>query len=312
MTRLFLASGLVLWLGTTLIFSRLRWFSRVSLAERLLPYRPRRGGHRSASARHGHDSTTQKLSSAESFKEVIAPLAGAVGNGLSRLLGIGDELARKLDRVHSPIGPTEFRVRQLGWVATGLAGGIGLTVASGLGPMTDLLFTLGMPLLAFLVTEESLSRRSKAWQERIFLELPVMAEQMAMLISAGYSVGAGLSRVASRGQGACAEDLSRVCARIHQGMPEDQALAEWAAVAQVPALDRVVAVLNLGPGAADLARLVSEEARSIRRDAHRRLLETMERRLQQVWVPVTVAALVPGVIFLSIPFVSALRMFAGG
>lgn len=312
MTRLLLASGLVLWLGTTLIFSRLRWFSRVSLTERLAPYRPGRSGNHSASTRYGHGSTAQKLSGAESFKEVIAPLAGTIGNGLSRLLGIGDELARKLDRIHSPMSPTEFRVRQLGWVAAGLVGGIGLSVASGLGPMMDFLFTLGIPLFAFLITEESISRRSRAHQERIFLELPVMAEQMAMLISAGYSVGAGLVRVASRGRGACAEDLRRVCARIHQGMPEDRALAEWAAVARVPALDRVVAVLNLGPGAGDLARLVSEEARSIRRDAHRRLLETMERRLQQVWVPVTVAALVPGVIFLSIPFVSALRMFAGG
>ena len=37
----------------------------------------------------------------------------------------------------------------------------------------------------------------------------------------------------------------------------------------------------------------------------------MERRGQQVWIPVTVAALVPGAIFLAIPFIEALRLFAG-
>jgi hypothetical protein len=37
----------------------------------------------------------------------------------------------------------------------------------------------------------------------------------------------------------------------------------------------------------------------------------MERRSQQVWIPVTVATLVPGVIFLSIPFIEALRQFGG-
>jgi tight adherence protein C len=61
--------------------------------------------------------------------------------------------------------------------------------------------------------------------------------------------------------------------------------------------------------AGDLGRLVSEEARSIRRDVHRELLETVERRGQQVWIPVTVATLVPGVIFLAIPFIEAMRLF---
>jgi tight adherence protein C len=63
-------------------------------------------------------------------------------------------------------------------------------------------------------------------------------------------------------------------------------------------------------GASDLGRLISEEARSIRKDTQRRLIETAERRAQQVWIPVTVAALVPGVIFLAVPFMEALRLFS--
>ena len=82
-------------------------------------------------------------------------------------------------------------------------------------------------------------------------------------------------------------------------------------MARVPALDWLVAVLALNREAGDLGRLVSEEARAIRRDAQRQLTETMERREQQVWVPVTVATLVPGVVFLSIPFIEALRLFSG-
>ena len=89
------------------------------------------------------------------------------------------------------------------------------------------------------------------------------------------------------------------------------ALHEWAAVAHVEALDRLIPVLALNSEAADLGRLVSEEARSIRREVQRRAVETMERRGQQVWIPVTVAALVPGAIFLAIPFIEALRLFAG-
>ena len=55
---------------------------------------------------------------------------------------------------------------------------------------------------------------------------------------------------------------------------------------------------------------MSDEARSIRRDLQRTLIETVERRAQQVWIPVTVAALVPGVLFMAVPFIEALRVFS--
>ena len=41
------------------------------------------------------------------------------------------------------------------------------------------------------------------------------------------------------------------------------------------------------------------------------LVESIERRTQMVWIPVTVAALVPGVIFMAVPFVEALSLFSG-
>jgi hypothetical protein len=43
---------------------------------------------------------------------------------------------------------------------------------------------------------------------------------------------------------------------------------------------------------------------------HRHTIEAIERRAQQVWVPVTVATLVPGVMLLAVPFLSALHLFA--
>ena len=174
-----------------------------------------------------------------------------------------------------------------------------------------LFLLLGAPLLAFLALEQQVASASTAWQRRLFLELPVVSEQLAMLLSAGFSLGAALNRLAARGRGACARDLARVCGRIRQGLSEVGALHEWAAVARVEALDRLIPVLALNSEAADLGRLVSEEARSIRREVQRRAVETMERRGQQVWIPVTVAALVPGAIFLAIPFIEALRLFAG-
>jgi hypothetical protein len=79
----------------------------------------------------------------------------------------------------------------------------------------------------------------------------------------------------------------------------------------VDGVERLVAVLALNREAGDLGRLISEEARSIRREVQRELIETIERRGQTVWIPVTVATLVPGVLFLAVPFIEALRVFSG-
>ena len=300
--RAFVLSGLALWAGATLLLAELRWFTRPSLARRLRPYAP--AGMGGPSARAG-------LLSVESFRDVVGPLARTVGERLARLFGISEELALRLERIHSPLDVTAFRVRQLGWATAGLA--VGGAAAMGLqapAPMA-LLLLLGSPLLAFLMLEQQVATASGRWQRRLYLELPVVSEQLAMLLSAGYSLGAALNRLAARGQGACAADLARVVGRVRQGLSEIDALREWATVARVDALDRLVPVLALNREASDLGRLISDEARAIRRDVQRELVETMERRGQQVWVPVTVATLVPGAIFLSIPFVEALRLFSG-
>jgi tight adherence protein C len=298
--RLAFLAGLALWAGATLALSEVRWFARRPLAERLRPYAP------SSSAPPRRPS----LLSTESFRDVIGPISRSIGERLSRLFGISEELTVRLQRVHSSYDVTSFRVRQLGTATAALAIATILGLALHVAVPVALFLMLGAPLLAFLVVEQQASARSAAWQRRVFLELPVVAEQLAMLLSAGYSLGAALNRLAKRGHGACAQDLRGVMSRVRQGLSEIEALREWAALARVSALDRLVPVLALNSEAADLGRLISEEARSIRKDVQRELVETMERRGQQVWIPVTVATLVPGVIFLSIPFIEALRLFS--
>jgi tight adherence protein C len=300
MTRPAIVSGLLLWAGATLVLSQARWFARRSLTDRLRPYEP--GGLASPTNGPG-------LLSVETFSDVIAPLARTVGERLARLVGINEELAVRLDRLHSPLDPTDFRVRQLGWSAVGIVGGALAAAAARPPALVSLLFVVGGPALAFLVVEQQLAARSDRRKRRLLLELPIVSEQLGMLLSAGFSLGSALNRLATRGQGASGQDLRRVVARIRQGVGEVDALREWATVADLDALSRLVAVLALNREAGDLGRLIAEEARSIRREVQRQLIEQIERRSQQVWIPVTVAALLPGAIFIAIPFVQALRAF---
>jgi Flp pilus assembly protein TadB len=301
MNRLVVLSFLFGWAGVALLVAEVRRFSRPSLADRLRVYSP--GGMA--------ERRRRSLFSVESFREVIGPVSQALASRVARLFGVSEELGVRLERVHSPFDPTAFRIRQVGWSAAAFGAGALAASVLGLPAVVSLVVLLGSPLLAFLVLEQRVASASSRWQRRIFLELPVLAEQLAMLLAAGFSLGSALNRLAQRGNGACARDLGRVRARMHQGLSAIAALREWADLAQVDALDRLVSVIALNADASDLGRLVSDESRAIRRDVQRDLVQIMERRGQQVWVPVTVATLVPGVIFLAIPFVEALRLFAG-
>jgi tight adherence protein C len=298
-TRVVAGVGLLVWLGATLLLSEWKRFSRPSLGERLRPYHP--GG--------STEPVAPGMLSVESLREVIAPLAQTIGNAGASALGVREPLDRRLHRIHSPHAPAAFRTRQLAWAGAGLGAGL-LTSALGLPLALDVLALVGFPLLAFLVVEQRLSSLSAAWQAALARELPVVSEQLAMLLNAGYSLGAAINRLAGRGRGCSAQDLGRVGNRIRQGVEENRALQEWADTARVDTLSRLVSVLALNAEASDLGRLVSAEARQARRDSQRTLTELIERRAQQVWVPVTVATLVPGVILLAVPFLAALRLFS--
>jgi len=302
MTRPLLVAGLVGWAGASLLLAQLRWFRRPSLTDRLRPYLT--GGRPPPERPAGW--------SLVAFREVLGPPARSLGARLAQVFGVSEELAVRLERVHSPLDVTAFRLRQLGWVVAGVAIALVGVVAIRPPAAVAALALLGLPLLAFLTVEQELARRSAAWQRRLFLELPVITEQLGMLLSAGYSLGAALARLSRRSDGAVAHDLRRVVGRTRQGVAEDSALREWAALASVPSIDRLVAVLALNRESADLGRLLADEARTDRAEVHRELMETIERRSQQVWIPVTVATLLPGVLFLAVPFVEAMSLFTSG
>jgi tight adherence protein C len=294
-----LALGLLVWAGAALLISCWGRLRRPSLADRLMPFHP------------GGGEAALRVGAASSPADLVLSGLGRAGDRLASLLGISEGAARRLDRVHSATPASAFRGRQ---AAAALAAGLAGAAVSAVGhaplPLAVLL-VVGSPLLCFLVLEQRLTARSEAWQRATEAELPVVAEQMAMLLNAGFSVGSALGRLGERSQGVVGRDLQSVVNRIHQGLNESEALQEWAGRVRVEGVSRLVAVLTLHSAAADIGRLVTAEARATRRDLQRRTLEQIERRSEQVWVPVTVATLVPGAILLAVPFLAALHQFSG-
>ena len=272
--------------GAVLVLAELPWFARRPTVERLSPYL--RAGRRTRATRGSTDSLVQ----------VLAPIAQQLGARLSAALGVTESLAVRLQRAGEPLRPEEFRVRQL------TRGVVTLLVASAvaiwLGPplAVSLTVVLGAPTLVVLGDEQRLSTLAAR-------------RQLGMLLSAGFSVSSALTRLSSRSDGVIAQELRVVIRNVRHGATEGAALEEWAQRCGVDAVRRLVAVLSLHGTTSDLGSLISDEAHAIRAEAQRELLESIERRSQLVWIPVTVATLVPGLIFLAVPFIAAMSQVTG-
>ena len=307
MSRLDLLALLALWVGATLVLSTLPAFRSVSLYRRLSSYL-RSPSTVGATPR----LTTPQRTEQPEIWAALAPLATQLGDALSSALGVSNELAKRLERSDLHVDVGTFRLRQSAWalvsaLAVGVAG-----VILGLPYIVVAFALVGVAVLTFLLIEQRVISASEQWQRRMEYELPVVIEQLGMLLSSGYSLGAAINRLSERSKGVSGKELRRVSTRIRQGISEVDALREWAQMAELPSIHRVVSVLALNWEAADLGALISSEARMVRRDVQRKQLEVMDRRSQQVWIPVTVATLLPGVIFMAVPFVQAMSKLTGG
>ncbi|MBU6216578.1 MAG: type II secretion system F family protein [Acidobacteria bacterium] len=294
--------GLVtLWVGTATCLAQTAWGRRRALRRRLEPFLPR-------AVDAGVDLPASQLGAGAA---VLSPAVLDLLDRVSRALGAHDELATRLLRADDQRSPVTFRSQQLAGSVVAVCLGAAVAVGTGASEAGAIALLIGAPAAWIVGSERRLDARVADEQRRLRLELPVVGEQLAILIGAGYSLPAALQRLAERGRGRAARDLGVVSRELRRGVPEAAALAGWEARSGLPAVGRLVKVLAMHRDAGDLGQLVAAEARATRAESHRTLIETIERRAQLVWIPVTVATLVPGLILLAVPFIAALRQVAG-
>lgn len=294
------ALAVLIGIGASLVLAAVPWFSRTAMTTRIGPYLP--------NGAHLDPARANRIG----LRETLAPTLEWLGRILNRALGVVTDLPIRLQRAGLDTDPYDFRLRQMAF------GVLSLIISAVLWVMLPVPLVLGsailvaLPTIAVLAVEQWLNHRIDRRTERLGTELPVIIEQLGMLVSAGYSLTSAVAHIAVRGSGVVASDFVTVTTEIRRGVPPADAFSDWANTTGMPAVDRVVAVLALNSEASDLGSLISAEARSIRAAAHRDLLETIEKRSQLVWIPVTVATLVPGLIFLAVPFYAAMAKVTGG
>ncbi len=298
MIRLLVLSLLLGTAGLSMLLARAPWFRQPNLASRLRVHTP------------GLPDRRPRILGARSFRDALGPAAEHVGGWAARAVGINEDLSTRLERLHRAMTPTQFRITQLRQAVLALLGAAVVATVLSVATAPGLLLVFVAPMLSLLIDEQRLALASQRWKRDLVLELPTVEEQMAMLLDAGWSLGGTLQRVADRSCGPASQDIARLLRSVRRGNTYRDSLREWSVIADVPAVDRLAAILSLADQGADLGRLVSDEAQLGREERHRELLAAVERKGQQVWIPVTVAALVPGCMLLALPFLRALSFFA--
>jgi tight adherence protein C len=234
-----------------------------------------------------------------------------------RMLGGGGSVRRRLAVL--PDGRTlrDFRAEQLAYGAFGLVAGAvvgaALTVATGRSAVAGPLLAGAGGVAGVLARDVALTRRVRRRQAAVLAEFPVVAELLALAVTAGEGPVGALDRVCRLTGGALTADLGAVLARVRAGAPLAAALEELRDRAGVPVLARFVdgmlVALERGTPLADVLRA---QAADVREAGRRALLETGGRREIAMLAPVVFAILPTTVLFALYPGLVAVAGLAGG
>jgi tight adherence protein C len=220
-----------------------------------------------------------------------APPLSRLARAADRALGGGESLGRRLAALSDGRTVHDVRVEQLAYAALGLvAGGVTgavLTVATGRSPAALLLGVAGA-LAGALGRDVALTRRVRHRQAALIAEFPVVAELLALAVTAGEGPVGALGRVCRLTGGALGTELGATLARVRAGAPLAAALEQLRDRAGVPVLarfvDGVLVALERGTPLADVLRA---QAADVREAGRRSLLEAGGRKEIGMLVPVT-------------------------
>ncbi len=299
-------AGLLLGVGGWLVVAHLA-ARRPHLDDRLAPYlrTPTRG--------LDHLERQHPLTPFGTVERLLAPVMADAVRVVERLGAPNADLAERLVRAGSSTGVEEYRAEQVVAAAVGTGAGLTLALAlvagRGAGPAAGTLLVVVGALTGVVLRDVVLSHRARRRCEQILLELPSIAELLALAVAAGEGAGGAVERVSQVGSGELAGELRRVVADARAGTPLVVALERMADRTGVPALSRfaesVVIAVERGTPLADVLRA---QATDVREASRRELMEMGGRKEVAMMVPVVFLILPVTVVFAIFPGLSLLRL----
>lgn len=247
------------------------------------------------------------------LERLLAPVVRDLAARLESWAGPGSDIEARLRRAGVHTTPEQFRAQQVAWGGAGLAGGCllaaVLTATRGTGLIPSLVMVAVLATAGVVGRDVALSAAVRSRARRIMVELPTVAELLALAVAAGESAPAALERVARSTTGSLAEELQGALARVAAGARLSDALTTMADDTALPALrrfaDGVATAIERGTPLAEVLRAQAQDMRAL---GQQELMEEGGRREIAMMVPVVFLILPVTVVFAVFPGIVAIDL----
>jgi tight adherence protein C len=293
--------GLVAAIGLVLVLTYAPPFHRVRLVDRLAPY--------------VHDTpppsrllgTVTEAGLLTVVRRVLGPAVGDGARLVDRLLGGRAAVRRRLDALATETTVEDFRVEQVVWGGLGLLGAaavaaVGSVAAGGVNVLSAGALCVAGLLGGVLGRDWWLTQQVQKREELLLAEFPVVAELLALAVTAGEGPTAAIARVTRLSGGELARELGAALGRARAGVPLVEALQHVADRTSLDPLARFIDGLLVAiERGTPLAEVLRAQAADVREAGKRRLLEAGGRKEIAMMVPVVFLVLPVTVLFALFP-----------
>jgi tight adherence protein C len=293
--------GLMAAAGFALVLTFAPPFRSVRLVDRLAPYV------------HDTPPPSRLLGTATepglltAVRRIFGPVVGDGARLVDRVLGGRAAVRRRLDALGGETSVEDFRIEQVIWGGLGLLGAAVLATAGSLMAGGLNVLSAGLLCVAGLVggvlgRDWWLTQQVTKREELLLAEFPVVAELLALAVTAGESPAAAIARVTRLSGGELARELGSALGRARAGVPLTEALQQVADRTSLDPLARFIDGLLVAiERGTPLAEVLRAQAADVREAGKRRLLEAGGRKEIAMMIPVVFLILPVTVLFALFP-----------
>jgi len=226
------------------------------------------------------------------IRRLAGPAIGDSARMVDRLLGGRASVRRRLAALGSDDAVEDFRIEQVIWGVLGLGAGslaaLAFTTVSGTLNLLSVTLLCGAGVVGGVLGRDWWLSQEVAKREQIMLaEFPIVAELLALAVTAGESPVGAIDRVCRLSGGQLGQELAETLGRARAGTPLVEALQGLVERTSLGPLARFVdgLVVALERGT-PLAEVLRAQAADVREAGKRELLDSGGRKEIAMMVPI--------------------------
>jgi tight adherence protein C len=249
------------------------------------------------------------------LSRLTAPLVREAVALIDKVLGGRASVRRRLAALDSELTVDQFRLEQVLWGAAGAGTGAGIGLVAVLlgqsNPAILVLLILACTVAGVLGRDWWLSQAVAKRDAEIIAEFPVIAEMLALAVTAGESPIGAIDRITRLAQGPLVNQLAGVLAETRSGSPFLTAITHLRDRTGLEPLarflDGMAVAIERGTPLADVLRAQAADVRAL---GKRELLESGGRKEIAMMVPVVFLVLPITILFALYPGLLAITSVA--